>query len=142
MKLQVLKMALISFASLTLLISSGAAGPRKEGQWLIFEGTVVKVGKAPPAVCGVLAPYRLAKYHVDRVYEGSYPKSEIVVDHLFCKMDVLEDVKVGDKVLVVIDLQKRPAEIWNDEEVRRKDDNIRKFYVAKRVARRTACCDF
>ena len=142
MKLRVLKMALISFASLMLLTSSGTAGLRKDGQWLIFEGTVVKVGKAPPAVCGVLAPYRLAKYHVDRVYEGSYVKTEIVVDHLFCKMDVLEDVKVGDKVLVVIDLQKRPAEIWNDEVVRRKDDKIKRFYVAKSVSRATSCCDF
>ncbi len=142
MKLQVLRIAVISFALLTLLTSSGTAGLRKDGQWLIFEGTVVKVGKAPPAVCGVLAPYRLAKYHVDRVYEGSYSQSEIVVDHLFCKMDVLEDFKVGDKVIVVIDLQKRPAEIWNDEEVRRKDDKIKRFYVAKSVSRATSCCDF
>jgi hypothetical protein len=142
MKLPVLIIALIFFTSFSLLTSGSTAGSRKDGKWLIFEGTVLKVGKAPPAVCGVLSPYRLAKYHVDRVYEGSYVKTEIIVDHLFCKMNVLEDVKAGDKVVVIIDLQKRPAEIWNDEEVRRKDDTTQRFYVAKSVSRTTSCCDF
>lgn len=142
MKLPILIIAFMFFTSFSLPISGNTAGPRKDGKWLIFEATVLKVGKAPPAVCGVLSPYRLAQYHVDRVYEGSYGKTEIIVDHLFCKINVLEDVKVGDKVVVIIDLQKRPAEIWNDEEVRRKDDKISKFYVAKSMYRGTSCCDF
>lgn len=114
----------------------------KKQRWLIFEGTVVQIGKSPGILCGVTAPYRLAKYKVDKVYEGKYEKAEIIVHHLFCRKDILEDLKEGDKVLVMIDLRSPPAQISPDGEILRSEDKVDKYYAARRVAKVTTCCDF
>jgi hypothetical protein len=106
----------------------------------VFEGTVVRIGKAPKILCGVVSPYRLAEYRVERVYDGKYDKREIVVDHLFCSFDVLSDLQPGDKVLIVVDTQKKMLERSNDGEIRKDTDRVTSFYVARRVARSTSCC--
>ncbi len=93
-------------------------------------------------MCGVTAPYRIAKYKVDKVYEGKYEKDEIIVHHLFCRSDVLEELKKGDKVLVMIDLRSPPAQISPDGEILRSEDKLDKYYAARRVAKVTTCCDF
>jgi hypothetical protein len=111
-------------------------------RWLIFEGRVVKIGKPPSVLCGVTAPYRLAKYEVLKVYEGSYLRKEIVVHHLFCQSSVLEDLSEGDRVLVMIDLRSPPAQISPDGEILKLGEKRRKYYAAKRVAKVTTCCDF
>jgi hypothetical protein len=84
----------------------------------------------------------LAEYRVERVYEGKYEKREIVVDHPFCSFEVLSDLQPGDKVLIVADLQTKMLERSNDGEIRKDGDRLATFYVARRVARSTVCCDF
>src|SRR5258705_12170715 len=85
---------------LASIVSSLEGVQSREGSRLVFEGTVVRIGKAPKILCGVVSPYRLAEYRIERVYEGKYDKREIVVDHLFCSFDVLSDLQPGDKVLI------------------------------------------
>lgn len=125
---------------LTSFVSSLEGGQSRKGSLLVFEGTVVRIGKAPKILCGVVSPYRLAEYRVERVYDGKYDKREIVVDHLFCSFDVLSDLQPGDKVLIVVDTQKKMLERSNDGEIRKDTDRVTSFYVARRVARSTSCC--
>ena len=113
-----------------------------DNNWLVFEGTVIKVGKSPGIVCGVTAPYRIAKYKVEKIYQGQYNKTEIVVHHLYCRTDVLEDLKEGNRVLVMIDLRSPPAQISPDGEILKNFQKGEKYYAAKRVAKVTTCCDF
>jgi hypothetical protein len=127
---------------LTSFVSSFAGGQSRKGSRLVFEGTVVRIGKAPKFLCGAVAPYRLAEYRIERLYEGKYDKREIVVDHLFCSFEVLSDLEPGDKVLIVADIQKTMLERSNDGEIRKDSDSVDSFYVARRVARSTVCCDF
>lgn len=114
----------------------------RESNWLVFEGTVMKIGRAPSVVCGVTAPYRIAKYKIEKIHEGRYDKADIVVHHLFCRTDVLEDLKDGDRVLVMIDLRSPPAQVSPDGDILKSEDRLKKYYAAKRVAKVTTCCDF
>lgn len=113
-----------------------------KSKWLIIEAEVLEIGKSPGILCGVVAPYRIAKYKVEKVIEGIYKNGEIVVDHLFCRSNVLEDLKPGDKVLLVIDPKRKPAEIWEDGVIRKPQEKVGKFYVAYRLAKLTSCCVF
>lgn len=115
-----------------------AAGDR----WLVFEGTVINIGKSPDVVCGVTAPYRIASYKVRKVLQGRYGKDEIIVHHLFCRTDVLADLKAGDEVIVMIDLRSPPAQISPDGEILKREDKVKEYYSAKIVAKMTTCCDF
>ncbi len=113
-----------------------------KNKWLIIEGKVLQIGKSPKILCGVLAPYRIAKYKVNKVIQGSYNKQEIIVDHLFCRDDVLADLTEGDQVLLVIDPERKPAEVWSDGEIRKSTEKGKQFFVAYRVAKMTTCCAF
>jgi len=97
----------VFFCSVSLAFGQSKAQNTK---WLVFEGEVIKIGKSPGIVCGVTAPYRLAKYKVKKVYQGIYKENEIVVHHLFCQVSVLQDLTEGDHVLVMIDLNSPPAQ--------------------------------
>jgi hypothetical protein len=44
------------------------------------------------------------------------------VDHLFCNFEVLSDLKPGDKVLIVVDIQKKMLERSNDGDIRKDSD--------------------
>ena len=114
----------------------------RNDRWLLFEGTVVEVGKPPNVVCGVTSPYRIARYKVRKVLQGRYGKDEIIVHHLFCRTDVLADLKAGDEVLVMIDLRSPPAQISPDGEILKREDKVKEYYSAKIVAKMTTCCDF
>ena len=142
MKQKLLIIASVCLLLLTAFVSSFSKGQCQKGSRLVFEGTVVRIGKPPKFLCGTVAPYRLAKYHIERVYEGKYDKREIVVDHLFCSFEVLSDLQPGDKVLIVADVQTKMLERSNDGEIRKDRDKVDNFYVARRVARSTVCCDF
>lgn len=125
-----------------LFTSASGQAKLRDNHWLIFEGTIIKIGRSPGIVCGVTAPYRIAKYKVEKIYEGRYDKAEIVVHHLFCRPDILEDLTAGDRVLVLIDLRSPPSQISPDGEILRREDRLKKYYAAKRVAKVTTCCDF
>jgi hypothetical protein len=142
MKQKLLLNWLLSFVFLVSFALTLHGEQPRNATRLVFEGTVIRIGKAPRFVCGVTSPYRLAEYRVERVYEGKYDKREIVVDHLFCTLDVLSDIQPGDRVLVVADRQTKLPEITYDGEIRKNTDRMDRFYVARRVARSTSCCDF
>jgi TonB family protein len=112
--------------------SAAQSKPDPAGK-LVFEGKVVRIGKPPRMLCGVVAPYRLAKYSVEQVNQGRYDKTEIIVDHLFCSQDVLSDLKPGEKVIVEVDVRKRIPERSNDGEIRLDTDEVDSFYLAKKV---------
>ncbi|MGH9928574.1 MAG: hypothetical protein ACREA9_04995 [Pyrinomonadaceae bacterium] len=142
MKQKLLMSGSVCLLLLTSFVSGLEGKQSRKGSQLVFEGTVIRIGKAPRFLCGTVAPYRLAEYRVERVYVGKYDKREIVVDHLFCSVEVLSDLKPGDKVLIVVDTQKKMLERSNDGEIRKDGDRVDSFYVARRVARSTSCCDF
>jgi hypothetical protein len=142
MKQKLLINWLVGFLVLTSFALVPHGQQSRNANRLVFEGTVIRIGRAPRFVCGVTSPYRLAEYRVERVYAGTYDKREIVVDHLFCRIDVLSDIQPGDKVLVVADRQTIMPERTYDGEIRKDTDKVDHFYVARRVARSTSCCDF
>lgn len=108
--------------------------PQDQGA-LVFVGSVIKIGRPPRVRCGVVAPYRLAKYRVERVIEGNYDQYEIVVDHLFCRGDELDNLKEGDVVVVKVRVTPRDLllEQSYDGEIRKEGDEVRTFYVAKEI---------
>lgn len=123
--------------------ASGVQGQTANGDktLIVFEGTVVKVGELPPVACGVMIVYQLAKYRIDHVYFGDYTGNEIVVDHPACSRDVLQGVNVGDKVIVVLNKRTGIQQRWNSKGLRELRDKVTVFYIAKRVARCTPCCN-
>ncbi len=132
--------------SLVLLFSLSAGFVKtspheKKEPLLIVEATVLKVGDLPAVSCGVMAVYQLATYRVERVLMGKYSLSEITVDHLACKRDVLAGIAPGDRVIVVINLRQNVLQRWNAEGIRSASDKVEKFYVAERIARATSCCE-
>ena len=136
-----LKLLLLSLKLLMIHSSVRSSSSAESDTLLIFEGTVIKVGDLPSVSCGVMAVYQLAKYRVDHVLVGDYKAPEIVVDHLACNRDVLQGVSAGDKVIVVVNKRSNVPQRWNAEGIRSSNDKVNIFYVAKRVARATSCCD-
>lgn len=114
-----------------------------KNRWLIFEGEITRIGPPPGVLCGVLSPYRLAEYKVEKIYHGKFNEAKIIVDHLYCSEEVLEDVAIGDKVIVIIDLFQLPAERWYDDVLRGQSEKDKvKIYIASRVSILSKCCDF
>ncbi|MBS1792920.1 MAG: hypothetical protein JSS81_03655 [Acidobacteria bacterium] len=135
------KFITVVFGIIALLLFSQNSVESKN-KWLIIEGEVLQIGKSPEVLCGVVAPYRIAKYKINKVIEGSYNRKEIIVDHLFCRDDVLADLTKGDQVLLVIDPERKPAEVWADGEIRKSTEKVKQFFVAYRVTKLTNCCAF
>jgi hypothetical protein len=108
--------------------------PQDQGV-LVFVGSVIKIGPSPRMRCGVVAPYRLAKYRVERVIEGNYDQHEIVVDHLFCRGDELNDLKKGDVVVVKVSVTPYHLQLEQsyDGEIRKEGDEVRTFYIAREI---------
>lgn len=136
---------LLFLSVLLLIISAGAIfGQTKNSdakRWLVFEAEVSRIGNKPKVLCGVVSPYRLAEYKIKKVFQGSYKKDSIIVDHLYCSESVLSDVHVGDTVIVIVDLFQLPAERWSDGVIRSSTEKIETIYVASKVAKLSSCCD-
>jgi hypothetical protein len=78
---------------------------------IIFEATVVRLDSwgLMKFSCGVAVNFRLATYKVDAVSRGHIaPGEQIIVQHLACNWNELDDPKVGDKVIVVAEVLKHP----------------------------------
>ena len=87
---------------------SAQAAPRPTA---VFEATVTRLDSwgLMKLSCGVAMNFRLATYEVDVVYEGHIaPEEQISVLHLACNGNELDDLKVGDKVIVVAEVLKHP----------------------------------
>lgn len=139
---------------LTLLIGScQLTSPAREPQsgvgepenFVVFEGTLEKLGRNPDVVSGVMAVYRLAKYRVERVCKGTYDKSEMVVDHLVFDRGEFEGFNVGDKVCVTAKISNKVHTRYDAEGIRDPSETITIFYVASnkitRFDKSERCCD-
>ena len=63
--------------------------------------------------CGVALVTRLAEYEVRTVYRGSLRSRRVIVRHLACNGDELDNLKEGDDVLVVATRLRKPeAHTW------------------------------
>jgi hypothetical protein len=59
----------------------------------------------------------LVEYEVDAVYKGILKKGKITVEHLACNNNELDELKVGEKVLVVaVLLPKLESSSWKQSQ--------------------------
>lgn len=102
---------LIAAAMLLCLVSAiGAQGHRPKHQ-VVFEATVVRVEPSGlmKISCGVAIVYRMAEYRVETAYGGDLRSGEnVFVQHLACNGNELDDLNVGDKVMVVAERLAKP----------------------------------
>ncbi len=111
---------------------------------IVFEGTLKKLAPDLGFASGLLAVYRLAKYRVDRVCEGKYEGSEIVVDHLIFTTKEFEGIKLNDRVCVTVKISNRVAMRYDAEGIRSPSDDVKTFYLAvediKKITSDGRCC--
>lgn len=110
-----------------------------------FEGTLLQVGPDPGLRSGRFAVYRLAKYRVERVCEGKYDGSEVVVDHLVFDGKEFENINVGDRVCVTVKMSRRILARYDAEGIRSSSDVVPMFYIAadkiKPLSDSGSCCE-
>jgi hypothetical protein len=134
----------IALTSALLLLAAGRGGDVAASKPIkvdiVFEGTVLKMAPPTPR-SGLIFPYRLVKYRVERVCKGKYTGEEIVVDHQVIAGSELDGVKVGDKVGVAVKRLRTVAERWDAEGIRTPSDVVPIFYVGGGVtpAQATPC---
>jgi len=101
---------LLALVTLLLAISWLTAEAEKK-HTVVFEATVVRIDTwgFMKFTCGVAINYRLAEYKVDAVYRGHLaPGQRVVVKHLACNWNEINDLQPGDEVLVVAESLKHP----------------------------------
>ena len=112
---------------------------------IVFDGTLLQVGPDVGLTSGRFAVYRVAKYRVERVCEGKYDGSEIVVDHLVLNGKEFENINVGDRVCVMVKMSRRILVRYDAEGIRSSSDVVDVFYIAadkiKALAGRSSCCE-
>jgi len=74
---------------------------------LIVIAKVTKIGEHPIGISGRSAEYWLAEYSIVDVLKGSFKKKEIMVAHLVLHGDELDDLQVGDEVLLCLEKVKK-----------------------------------
>jgi hypothetical protein len=99
-----------------LLVIGVSPGLAEKQQTIVFEATVVRLEPWPPMKisCGVAIVYRLAEYKIDTVYKGHILSGEqLYVEHLACNYNELDEIKAGDKVIVIaVPLSKPEKHFW------------------------------
>src|SRR5664279_135363 len=81
----------------------------------IFDAKVIKIEPWMPIKisCGVMLVTRLAEYEVKTVYQGHVDSRRVIVRHLACHGDELDDLKAGEDVLIVVAKLKTPeVHVW------------------------------
>ena len=144
----------VVFLVVLVLLASLGCNPNNHGQILtnnsttdtiVFEGTLETLGPDLKMASGVLAVYRLAKYRVDRVCEGKYDQSEIVVDHLILSTKEFEGIDVNDRVCLKVRMSNKILARYNADGIRSPSDDVKTFYIAqgepKTINGREKCCD-
>jgi hypothetical protein len=101
---------------------------------IVFTGIVMAISPSEPILSGDIPSYRLVKYKVEKVYSGRYEKREIVVDHLVLTGEELKNIKVGDKVKVVVCKSKSIDARLDVEGIRSKSEIIKFYYIAKSIS--------
>ena len=112
----------------------GVRALHSQGDNIIIEGIVEKIGDAPGVGSGDHAVYQFAKYRVTSVCEGEYNQKEIVIDHLILEGTELERLHVGDGVRLTIKKSKTIFNRRNEDGFRNPDDKIEIFYTAGKPA--------
>jgi hypothetical protein len=77
---------------------------QRECQLIVISRTV-SIGENPRMISGRSAVYWLASYEIVEVIKGRPSKTQIGVAHLVMKGNELENLRIGDKVLLCL---KRP----------------------------------
>ena len=136
-------MGLQCFLSIVLLLSGmgHAQAVVDDGtELLVFQGRVIKLGQPPGYKNGENLAYRLVKYKVERVCEGEYSGSEIVVDHYLQTGLELEGVKVGDVVCVTVEKRNKLSTRVNSRGIRKPSEVINMFYDARHLTHASCKC--
>ena len=112
-----MKRPLLAIALLLAIGLSAAQAEKKHT--VVFEATVVRIDTwgLMKFACGVAINYRLAEYKVDAIQSGHLTLGKIIVaKHLACNWNELDDLKVGDKVVVTAEFLKHPEKgSWHSD---------------------------
>lgn len=140
MKFRIAFFACMLAASNLVSTITGVRTSRGQEATVVFEGTIEKIGDLPPISCGIMLPYQLAKYRVEKAYVGIDLPDWIVVDHIACNRgEMLRGFKPGNKVIVIAKIKKEMLQRYNAEGIRSPDERVNFFYVAERVACISPC---
>ena len=104
---------------------------------ITFKGTLLSYSPQPSIACGVLYIHQVAIYRVEKVLDGKYSPSEIVVDHPACGGDVFKDVSVGSGVKIKVCVLRRYGVITMHPGIREKE-RPKIFYVAEAAPQKIA----
>ena len=109
---------------------------------IVFEGTLETLGPDPGFVSGVLASYRLAKYRVEKICEGQYDGTEIIVDHRIFTLKEFEGINVNDRLCITVKKSTDTSEQFYDNVLRSPTDDIKTRYIAQKEITRWngPCC--
>ena len=115
---------------------SYAPAVKEDGpELIVFQGRVIKLARDPGRKSGGDLFYRLVKYKVERVCEGEYAGSEIVVDHLMMSGRELKGLKVGGIVCVTVEKRKTLLARWNAPGIREPSETVNVFYRDQNLTR-------
>jgi len=85
----------------------------------LFSAKVIRIEPWMPIkiTCGVALVTRLAENEVKTVFRGHIDSDRVIVRHLACNGDELDDLKVGDEVFLVVSPlkvpERRPWHTWS-----------------------------
>lgn len=133
-----MKRLIAAFAVVLVMVLRSVGADKKPT--VVFEATVVRLqswADIPKVGCGVLAIYRLAEYRVGSAYQGNIRSGEqAMVKHLACNHNELDDLKVGDKVIVIAEvLPRAEKEFWKTSSEPREREQVGVLYNGVKVAK-------
>lgn len=102
------------FAIIIAVILIAVACNAQKKPSIAFEATVARIEPwgLVKISCGIAINYRLAEYTIGTVYSGKLVRGQVLpVKHLACNYNELENLKVGDKVLVVAEVLDTPDKV-------------------------------
>jgi hypothetical protein len=82
----------------------------------VFSAKVIRIEPWMPIriTCGVALVTRLAEYEVKTVFRGHVRSARVIVRHLACNGDELDNLEVGDAVILVVRPLKVPERrVWH-----------------------------
>ncbi|MGB7548372.1 MAG: hypothetical protein WBM14_11530 [Terracidiphilus sp.] len=92
--------AAILLSLLAFLTPLAAAKARPQ---VVFSAKVIRIEPWGPIkiTCGIALVTRMAEYEVRTVYRGHIETKRVIVRHIACNYNELDDLKPGDNVIVV-----------------------------------------
>lgn len=97
---------------------------------IVFEAIVEKM--APPVPpSGILANYRIVKYQVTNVCQGTYVGDTVVVDHFVTDREQFDGFDVGTRVYLAVLGSKSIERKFFAQGIRNSTDVVDKFYITR-----------